>query len=256
VLRVFIEYFSPENIVLSLLSLLLGLIPILIWLAIFILIIKFGLKTELSLEKILIFFNVGVLITPFAYLLEDCYSNLTGLNPIQNLIPLQNLIFYFGIATIEELSKFSAVFLISKGGNFFSEPIDAIAYLIVLALGLSLVENFSLATQFLTHHQWSLIVGIHKLSLRLISANLLQSLSSGIIGYFWVLKNLKRKRKYLFYGLFLGIFLHWFWDFAIKITGGKIAFSLSLTLIVLLILFFTSLKKFLIFLQKYPAKTH
>jgi len=256
VLRVFIEYFSPENIILSSYSLLLGLTPILIWLVVFTLILQFVFKKKLSCEKTLIFFNVGVLITPFAYFLEDCYSNLTGLNPSQNLTALQNLIFYFGIATIEELSKFLAVFLISKEGNFFNEPIDAITYLIILALGLSLVENFSLTTQFLTNPQWSLIVVLHKLSLRFISATLLQALSSGIIGYFWVLKNLKRKGEYLFYGLFLGIFLHWFWDFAIKLTGGKIAFPLSVTLIVLLILFLLALKNLLISLQKYPVKTH
>jgi RsiW-degrading membrane proteinase PrsW (M82 family) len=254
--KALLEYFSPENIVLSPWCLLLGLIPVLIWLAIFTLIIKFRFKTELSLEKILIFFNVGVLIAPFAYFLEDYYSNLTGLNPSQNLTTLQNLIFYLGIATIEELSKFLAVFLISKKGKFSNEPIDAMLYLIVLALGLSLVENFSLATQFLANPQWSLIVIIHKLSLRFISANLLQALSSGIIGYFWVLKNLKRKRKYLFYGLFLGISIHWLSNFVIKLTGGKAAFLVSSVLIALLILFCISVKKLLISLQKYPAKTH
>jgi RsiW-degrading membrane proteinase PrsW (M82 family) len=252
VLRVFIEYFSPENITLSLYSLLLGLIPILIWLAIFILIIKLRFKKELSLEKILIFFNVGILITPFAYLLENYYSNLTGLNPSQNLTTLQNLIFYLGIATIEELSKFLVVFLISKKRKFFNEPIDVMLYLIVLALGLSLVENFSLATQFLTNPQWPLVV-IHKLSLRFVSANLLQALSSGIIGYFWVLEKLTEKRKYLFYGVFSGISLHWFFDFVIKIGGEKMVFLSSFTLISLLIIFFISVKK-LILSQNFQTK--
>jgi RsiW-degrading membrane proteinase PrsW (M82 family) len=247
--KALLEYFSPENIVLSLWSLLLGLIPVLIWLAVFTLIIKFRFKKELSLERILIFFNVGVLITPFAYFLEDYYSNLAGLNPSQNLTTLQNLIFYLGIATIEELSKFSGVFLISKKGKFFNEPIDAMLYLIILALGLSLVENFSLLTQTLINPQLFLIV-LRKLSLRFIGANLLQALSSSIIGYFWVLSILMKKGEYLFYGIFLGISIHWLFDFAIKLTGGKTAFLVSSVLIALLILFCISLKKLLILSQK------
>jgi RsiW-degrading membrane proteinase PrsW (M82 family) len=224
----------------------LGLIPILIWLAAFTLIIQLRFKKKLSCEKILIFFNVGVLITPFAYLLEDCYSNLTGLNPSQNLTALQNLIFYLGIATIEELSKFLAVFLILKKNKIFNEPIDAMIYLIVLALGLSLVENFSLLTQALNTFHRPLLVVIRELSLRFISANLLQVLSSGIIGYFWVLEKLMGKRKYLFYGLFSGISLHWFFDFVIKVGGEKMVSLSSFTLISLLIIFFISLKKLIL----------
>jgi len=49
------------------------------------------------------------------------------------------------------------------------------------------------------------------------------------------LKILTKKRKYLFWGLFLGIFLHWLFNLVIILIGGEIVIYLSIFLFVVTI---------------------
>jgi RsiW-degrading membrane proteinase PrsW (M82 family) len=246
--KVFFEYFKPENRDILLHSFILGFWPILIWIIVFALIIKSQLKKKLSLKRSLIFFGLGMLITPFVWHGESLYSKLLNinLNNLNNELSIGNLILgYLGITCIEELSKFAGAYLLLKKNKYFNEIINAMIYLIVLALGFGLVENFLAVTQDLTTSSW-LMIALETLSLRFIGANLIHALSSGLIGFFWALTLVKGKKQYLFTGLILGILLHTFFNIAIirlpESYGSLALYLISFTLFLITIILFTLLK--------------
>lgn len=208
-----------------------GVLPVALWLVFF---LWQDVKKPEPKKWILILFLCGMLITPFVYLFENYYLNFFGLKTSQNLNIFQNLIVYLGIALIEEIAKFLTAFFVLKRNKYFDEAIDAMVYLIVLALGFSVVENILVFYNEIREGS-QLLSALSVLSLRFIGANLLHALSSGIIGYFWALKILTKKRKYLFWGLFLGIFLHWLFNLVIILIGGEIVIYLSIFLFVVTI---------------------
>ena len=113
-----------------------------------------------------------------------------------------------------------------------------------MALGFALVENILVVSQdFIDYHSLDRVLLI--LTLRFFGANLLHALSSGIIGFFWTLKLVTGKKKYLGLGLILGILLHWVFNIAIINLGGDAVFLMPLVLTILLVIFFFTIKRFL-----------
>ena len=102
-------------------------------------------------------------------------------------------------------------------------------YLIVLALGFAVVENILIFYQGISSGEHFLAT-FQVTTLRFIGANLLHALSAGIIGFFWALKLVTGKKKYLNIGLILGILLHWVFNVAIINLGGNAVFLISLIL--------------------------
>lgn len=203
-----------------------GVLPVALWLTFF---LWQDIKKPEPKRWILIIFLLGMVITPLVYFLENGYLNFFGLNNKSSLSFFQVVFVYLGVATIEELAKFFSTALILKKNIYFDEAIDAMIYLIVLALGFSVVENILVVYQEIKASGY-LLLALSILSLRFIGANLLHALSSGIIGYFWALKLLTKNRKYLYLGLTLGIFLHWLFNLVIILVGGDWIFYLSLGL--------------------------
>jgi RsiW-degrading membrane proteinase PrsW (M82 family) len=240
--KVFFEYFKPENRDILLHSFILGFWPILIWIIVFALIIKSQLKKKLSLKRSLIFFGLGILITPLVWYGESLYLKLLNIN-LNNELSIGNLILvYLGIACIEELSKFAGAYYLLKKNKYFDEAIDDMIYLIVLALGFGLVENILAGSQEITEGNLLLLV-LHTITLRFIGANLLHLLASGFIGYFWVLSLIKDKKSYFYQGLTIGIVIHSIFNIIIIKFGELMVFYTTAALIVLLILFIFLLKR-------------
>ena len=246
--EVFVEYFSPKNTGL-LYAILLALIPILIWSFVFLITIKKIFKKHISLKWVFIFLGIGTLITPLVWYGEGLLMKVSKVNLNTNLSLLNIIIVYTGIAIIEELAKFFSAYFILKKNKYFDEAIDAMIYLIVLALGFGLVENILAASQEIVAGSLLLPI-LQTMSLRFIGANLLHALSSGIIGFFWTLSLLKKKKSYLYRGLILGIALHFFFNLVVIKFGGATVFLASLVLIALLILFLNDFKKLSNSLQK------
>ncbi|MGB9763651.1 MAG: PrsW family glutamic-type intramembrane protease, partial [Minisyncoccia bacterium] len=138
--------------------------------------------------------------------------------------------------------KFLSATLILKKNKYFDEAIDAMIYLIVLALGFALVENILATSEDLITNN-GLLVAFQIAALRFVFADLIHALSSGLIGFFWALSLVKKKKAYLFWGLISGIILHFVFDLVIIKSGGIALFLVSLALITLLIIFLISLKK-------------
>lgn len=90
-----------------------------------------------------------------------------------------------GLALIEEIFKFFAAFTIVRRHPAFDEPVDAMIYMIVAALGFATVENFFITVNSLSAPGIGLTGTLATLILRFVGATLLHTLSSGLVGYHW-----------------------------------------------------------------------
>ena len=88
------------------------------------------------------------------------------------------------LGAIEELFKFLAVYIFIARRKDFDEPVDAMIYMIIAALGFAAVENVA----SVLHQANEIFKGegaVEVASLRFIGATLLHSLSSAFVGYYW-----------------------------------------------------------------------
>jgi RsiW-degrading membrane proteinase PrsW (M82 family) len=84
------------------------------------------------------------------------------------------------LALIEELVKFLAVYIIAFHSKYFDEPVDALIYLITVALGFSAMENTLYLLDITTHQGF--VMGLINGNLRFIGATVLHVASSAVIG--------------------------------------------------------------------------
>ena len=98
--------------------------------------------------------------------------------------PLPRILFMFlGIALVEELSKFFAARMSVLRDPSFNEPVDAMLFLVIAALGFAAVENIAFVLNAPVQTAGLLGGVIPILAMRFLSATLLHSIASGIIGY-------------------------------------------------------------------------
>lgn len=147
------------------------------------------------------------------------------------------------LAAIEEFFKFLAVFLIMRDRQELDEPVDAMIYMVVAALGFSAVENVASAIRSLE------AVGAGPLettSLRFVGATVLHTLSSGVVGYYWGLSMIGRMSftKAIGVGLVTATLLHTFFNYLI-IRFEEVTIPIIFLLIVGLVILgdFEKLKK-------------
>jgi len=203
-----------------------GILPIALWLIFF---LWQDIKKPEPLKWIGILFLLGMAITPFVWFIENYFINLLHVEINDTLPFFISTFIYLGVAGIEELAKFFSAVLFLKKNKYFDEAIDAMIYLIVLALGFAVVENILIFYQGISSGEHFLAT-FQVTTLRFVGANLLHALSAGIIGFFWALKLVTGKKKYLGIGLTLGILLHWVFNIAIINLGGNAVFLISLIL--------------------------
>lgn len=192
----------------------LGLLPSFAWLIFF-------LKEDPHPEpRRLIFFTflAGAGVTLVAFAAQVI------LNAGFDLISLsqRSAIALFGLAAIEEIFKFGAVYFVVSRSRAFDEPVDAMIYLIVAALGFTAVENIGAldtATDTLRRESYggALISGAAETTmLRFIGATLLHTLSSGIVGYYWAKGILQKSvTRSLAAGILIATALHAFFNYLI-----------------------------------------
>ena len=182
-----------------------GLLPTTIWLIFFLQ----EDKDNPEPTKILFFaFLWGVLVTPIVYLVQKIYSF---------FIPTDAILFSFPsfvfLALTEELGKFLVIYLIIRRSPAFDEPLDAMVYMIMSALGFATVENllsvFGFRAQPLAY--------VEVTTLRLIGATLIHSLASAIIGFYWARAMLRKYKIFwaILSGLLIAVLLHAAFNFLI-----------------------------------------
>ncbi|MFH0890486.1 MAG: PrsW family glutamic-type intramembrane protease [Candidatus Liptonbacteria bacterium] len=142
------------------------------------------------------------------YLLNK--SGLTG-SPIQlgsgEGLALRFILSLLIFSMVEELVKFGAAYLVISKSKEFNQPIDAMVYLVIAALGFATVENFG--ATFMGKTLPPLPVIIETLALRFIGATLLHTLSSGLLGYYWAMSIRHFKTvSLLLFGIVAATLLH------------------------------------------------
>lgn len=152
-------------------------------------------------------------------------------------VPDANPFHLFLLAAFEEVLKFAVVYCWVLRRKEFDEPIDAMIYMVVAALGFATVENIATAIRATN--------GIELLTLRFIGATLLHSLSSGIVGYYWARGIIACKQvKYVAAGLLLAIIFHTLFNYLMIVWGPGMRVTGLLVLLGFFVLYdFETLKK-------------
>jgi len=136
------------------------------------------------------------------------------------------------LAAIEELAKFLLVWLIIHKNREFDEPIDAMVYMVVAALGFATLENLGAVMQKDGSGFVELGTAVETTSLRMVGATLLHTLTSGLIGYYWATAIREfNANRYLLAGVALAIILHAFFNYLI-ISYGELSYALLFVVIV------------------------
>lgn len=145
-------------------------------------------------------------------------------------------------ASVEEIFKYLAVLMILCKTNNADEPIDWPIYLITAALGFAALENMLFLLKILPS-SIETFVSLNTGNLRFLGANLLHTISSGIIGIsigisFYMQKWVKN--IFLFFGFLVAIALHSAFNFFIIRNDGNdflevLAFLWVVTIIIMLL---------------------
>lgn len=150
---------------------------------------------------------------------------IAGMITVVVVIPVQKSVAPFLASTtlmftawsfIEEIFKFMAARLTVLYRHDNDEPIDAVVYMIAVALGFAAVENALFLLQPL--QTGALLQTVLTDNLRFVGATLLHVLASGIVGIFLAFSFYKPAREriaYAFFGVILASLLHSAFNFLI-----------------------------------------
>jgi RsiW-degrading membrane proteinase PrsW (M82 family) len=193
-----------------------GVLPSVVWLLFY---LRKDKHPESNPQVLRVFFY-GILVALPAIVLE--LSITQGINKLPfNPVSLSLLNTFLGVALVEEVLKFLVVKEKVLNHAEFDEPIDAVLYMIIAALGFAAFENIlvllPLGPHFLINQTFTVSV------FRFLGATFLHTLCSGTVGYFLALAlfNVKNRAKLISLGLGISILLHGLYNFYImKIEEG------------------------------------
>lgn len=223
--------------------LLTGFLPPILWLL-------FWLHEDIHPEpkrKILVSFILGMLAVPLALFLEFVWYKLALLSPWPIDISVSSLALIIPFAFIEEIIKFMTAWREDLRKNpYYDEPVDAMIYLITVALGFSAIENVIFLFHMLESGVYAAIVTA---SLRFFGATLLHTVTAGIMGASIALAffHKERQNRNIIGGILAATALHAAFNAFIINSESPLmifrAFFLIWTLIVILIFAFEKIKK-------------
>ena len=144
-----------------------------------------------------------------------------------------------GIALVEELFTYVAVKWTVLSHPEFDEPVDAMLYMIILALGFAALENMLVLMPII---KGSLLPdkAIAISVLRFAGATFLHALASGTVGYFLALSLLEPKKRWrlLMTGLGIATVLHGLFNFFIlRIEVNRLSALVPIVILIGLALF-------------------
>lgn len=161
---------------------------------------------------IILSFLVGMLATACAYPIEKYIATNIATNDSM-------LLFLWAIT--EESLKFLGIYIVALRSKYFDEPIDALVYLVTIALGFSALEN----TMFLLNPlgDGDALATILLGNFRFIGATLLHVAASGFVGMILALtfyQGAWKRRIAALVGLVGAIVLHTLFNFSIIVSEG------------------------------------
>lgn len=173
-------------------------------------------------------FIMGMVAAIFALAIEIILNTSFGIISVGQLAFLTLL----GLAAIEEFFKFGAAYLSVHKNPAFDEPVDAMIYMVVAALGFATVENLGAIGGGTSSQTAILSNAFTTTSLRFVGATLLHSLTSATLGYYWALgiRQFKAK-KYILAGFLLAALLHGMFNYLI-ISYGSVIYSVMFLVVI------------------------
>ncbi len=222
-----------------LVALLGGLLPALLWLAFWLLedrcepepkrYIFFCFVAGMALIPLVLYLeryvaNSEIILNFAGYLINPILSFLSGLDVDHRIAIL--LILWAGI---EELCKFGAAYFAALRWSVYDEPLDAVIYMVTVALGFAAIEN----TLFILNplESGNILQTIMTGNLRFIGATLLHTLSSATIGLMLAFAFYHRawvRRFAALAGVILATLLHALFNLSILGKGGGSIFWIFL----------------------------
>lgn len=221
-----------------------GLAPSIIWLL-------FYLKKDAHPESkimVLKIFLYGALIVILAAAVETGLS--MGLvffleKQIESFSFLSFLLYHFIIiAFVEEFFKYLVVREKVINNKEFDEPVDAMIYMIIAALGFAALENVLIL--FSAGQPYILKEALLVSSFRFLGATFLHALASGVVGYFLAMSFYQPAKRFFLIakGLMIGAILHGIFNISImEIEKGLVNENMFLFIsaFVFLVIFLTGL---------------
>jgi len=216
-------------------------LPSTIWLCFY---LRKDVHPESNRQVIKIFFY-GMLAALPVFFIEQGFSQiLSDLNVSQILFSILSV--FIGVALVEEVFKYLVVRDKVLSDPEFDEPIDAMLYMIIAALGFAALENILIffSEVFEKFYQPFLLSII-----RFIGATFLHALCSGLVGYYLAKSffEIKKRLKLLITGLGIATILHGLYNFSIMEIEGDQRFIIPIIILISLAIFvslsFKRLKK-------------
>ena len=204
-------------------ALVFGLLPGFAWLVFYL-----GEASHPEPKRLIAFtFIVGMAFGFFTVAIENIFTGwATGIG-IQEL----SLLSLFGLAAIEEVMKFTAAHFAINRNPEFNEPVDAMIYMIVAALGFATLENIG-AISGISPQAAIIPAVLETISLRFVGATLLHTLTSGIVGYYWALGIVRGKvPRYIITGVVMAAILHTTFNYLI-LTYGDAVYSVVFLIVI------------------------
>lgn len=155
------------------------------------------------------------------------------------------LLLIFGLALIEEIFKFLSAYWSVRKEPAFDEPVDAMIYAIVAALGFATIENLFIMSDKINYLSlMNVFSSMSTLGFRFIGATLLHGLSSAFAGYYWAIGkktgNLKSK---IVIGIGIATLIHFIFNYLIYQFENVDLFYPSLFLIFVALFVFKDFSK-------------
>ena len=174
---------------------------------------------------------------PAIFLETGVFQTFNKLNLPQIYLTLLNT--FLGVALIEEVMKFLVVKEKVLASAEFDEPIDALLYMIIAALGFAASENILILLGLGSNLLLPQALEIS--ALRFLGATFLHALVSGLVGYFLALGlfETKKRLKLISFGLLISIVLHGLYNFSIMEIEGSLKFLIPLTILISVAIFLT-----------------
>jgi RsiW-degrading membrane proteinase PrsW (M82 family) len=179
-------------------------------------------------KMILKVFFFGMLVGPIAAFIQltlmwacgpkvDWPLILAALSQKNSLFLINILLF---APLVEEFLKYAVVRWQVLKNPAFDEPLDAMLYLIISALGFAAIENI---IYIFVIPNLSVQMAFSQTIVRFLSATLLHTLSSGILGYFLAKSflDLKNRQSIFFFGFILAVAFHSFYNYLAWLLSSK-----------------------------------
>lgn len=210
----------------DILLIVLGFLPSLIWLGIF-------LKKDAHPEPrhlLIRVFLMGMILSPIAVGLQWSFVGLgEKFSPV--IFSFNSAHFFLWAALVEELVKYWSVKYAALQNPEFDEPVDAMVYLITASLGFAAIENILVLFR---SSATSLNVALQVWALRSVGATFLHALSGAIIGYFLALSwfYFEHQKKLIVIGIVLATLFHFTFNIIVfSFPESRDGFTYSLILL-------------------------